>query len=138
MRSLIEAFTTVLIAGIMVLLCGSFIWIQLETNNAKDLHSTYVSMIETSDFDTETINQCKTDAADKGYTLEVTDNSALKKKCATCNKILDPSTPTCSGCGGSKVFDYYEDRECVVKLTYTLDVPVIGLEREGVVNGYAR
>lgn len=79
MRTLIETFVTVFLASITVLICAEFIGIQLQTNNAKDLHTTYVSMIESSDFDTATIDQCKTDAQDKGYELEV-DNSSMPKK----------------------------------------------------------
>lgn len=41
-------------------------------------------------------------------------------------------------CGSEKIFEYYNDRVCTVKLKYKISVPVIGLEREGVVNGYAR
>ena len=56
MRTLIETFVTVFLASITVLICAEFIGIQLQTNNAKDLHTTYVSMIESSDFDTATID----------------------------------------------------------------------------------
>ena len=138
MRTLIETFVTVFLASITVLICAEFIGIQLQTNNAKDLHTTYVSMIESSDFDTATIDQCKTDAQDKGYELEVDNSSTPKKKCSNCNTTMPAATATCPSCGSEKIFEYYNDLVCTVKLKYKISVPVIGLEREGVVNGYAR
>lgn len=138
MRTLIETFVIIFLAGISILICAEFIGIQLQTNNAKDLHTTYVSMIESSNFDEETINQCKADAREKGYELDVDNNSTPKKKCVNCNATMPAETVKCPSCGSEKVFDYYDDRICTVKLNYTISVPVIGLEREGVVNGYAR
>lgn len=138
MRTLIETFVTVFLASITILICAEFIGIQLQTNNAKDLHTTYVSMIESSDFDTNVINHCKTDAQNKGYELVVDNNSTAKKKCANCNTTMAAATVKCPSCGADKIFEYYDDRICTVKLNYKISVPVIGLEREGVVNGYAR
>ena len=52
----------------------------------KDLHTTYVSMIESSDFDTNVINHCKSDAQNKGYELVVDNNSTAKRSVRTATR----------------------------------------------------
>lgn len=136
MRSVIETFVTVLIAGITIIMCAQFISIQIQTNNAKDLHTTYISVIEASDFDNEVIGQCKQDAVNKGYELVVNNTSEIKNYCASCGKEVPESETLCTDCGGS--IKYTPERECEVSLKYKLNIPILQLTKEGVVNGYAR
>ena len=138
MRTVIETFTTVLLISVTVFICACFIGVQLQTNQAKDLHTECVNKIEASDFEPATITACKNEAMDKGYTLEVDNTWTQKKTCTLCNMTV-PSTQTkCPACGSEELANFSRDRIYTVKLKYKIDVPVIGLEREGVINGYAR
>ena len=136
MKSVIETFITVLLASIAIIICSQFIGVQIQTNNAKDLHTTYISIIESSGFDEDVITQCKQDVSDKGYELTVNNTSSVKKRCSSCKKELSDSALTCDSCHMDA--EYYADQKCEVSLKYTIKISIIQIEKEGIIHGYAR
>lgn len=138
MKIIVETFVTIFMVSLAVFISIQFISIQLQTNNAKDLHATYISMVEASDFDADTIAQCQQDAIEKGVTLTIDNTYKEKMICSDCNTVFAIGATKCPTCSGKNIFNYAKDRLCTVKLYYNIKISVLDIDRQGVVNGYAR
>lgn len=104
----IEIYVSLILITIMALLCANFIAADIATMNARDAQSAYVTEIENADFADSVIDKCIDNAAQNGYTLVV-------------NPVQIGST-----------------RMAEVTLTYTYRVPLIGVESDHTITGYAK
>ena len=153
MKSLIETFVTVFLVSVTILICMMFVGVQMQTNQAREVHTDYVNKIENSNLDTSVINECISDAASKGFDMHikgiVTDSgggTAITKKyqcldCSNTTNMYDASgheITRCPFCNSTNLKQYNHDYYCLVSLGYKIKVPVLGLERDGIINGYAR
>lgn len=89
MKLLIETYISIFITTVCIVVCSSFINSELQINEARDFHSSCVSLIEATDFDAETIVNCQKQAIERGY---------YKYKCKSCNKTYDKSLDKCPYC----------------------------------------
>ena len=83
-------------------------------SNARDFYNVAVNRIEDSNCNDQVISQCKSEAGEKGYTLEIEDLTI-----------------------------YNEQPSRLVILKYSITMPVFslfgnGLSKQGVIEGYAR
>lgn len=155
MRLLIENYISVFLVTICALLCTSFIKSEIDINNARDFHSYCIAMIETSDFDSEAIQKCNDEAEKRGYTLTVTsaDEGLIEKvRCGNCGTVFSIKdmdvvkcpNPDCKVPASTtpienpKNYDYFQNRICTVELKYSVKMKILGIEKEGVLSGYAR
>jgi hypothetical protein len=104
----IEIYVSLVILTIAALLCANFIAADISVMNARDLQAAYISEIENSDLSPSVIAKCETNAKSLGYDLDV------------------------------EVVNIGESSMAQVSLTYTYKVPLIGVESEHVLTGYAR
>lgn len=153
MKMFIETFVTVFLVSMTILICVMFIGVQMQTNQAKEMHTEYVSKIENSDLDSTVISECIADATSKGFELSITgicdgdgSNPEIheKKLCGNCNAVMNKKDAAgnevfkCPQCNSTKLKNYKTDKFCLVTLKYHIKVSVLNLEREGTINGYAR
>ena len=96
------------------ILFASFISSNNQVSNARDFYNVAVNRIEDSNCNDQVISQCKSEAGEKGYTLEIEDLTI-----------------------------YNEQPSRLVILKYSITMPVFslfgnGLSKQGVIEGYAR
>lgn len=108
MKAGIEFYVSILLLSIASLLSITLISSNLEIHNARELHSAYIIEIENSNLSDSVIEECKEDAKEKDCTLTVSKNV--------------------SGDSGL----------AKVSLTYSYSVPLLGVESEHTIDGYAR
>jgi hypothetical protein len=104
----IEIYISLIILTIAALLCANFIAADVGVMNARDLQAAYVSEIENSDLSPTVIAKCENNAKSLGYDLDV------------------------------NIVNIGDSNMAQVSLTYTYKVPLIGVESEHVITGYAR
>lgn len=138
MKLLIETFVSVFLLSVAVLVCGQMIGSQLQINEAKDFHAACVGLIETSNFEPFVMESCKQKATERGYELLVETTDRERFLCQDCNTILSTEVTTCTICGGKDIYHYKRQRMGMVELGYTVKIPLLGTQKQGVVNGYAR
>ena len=108
MKAGIEIYVSLLLLVVMALLCANFIAADVAVMNARDAQAAYICEIENSDFADSIIKRCVENAAEQNYVLEV--------------------SPVVIG----------ESQMAEVSLTYTYRVPIIGIESEHTIVGYAK
>ena len=146
MKLLIENYLSIFLVTICAMLCTSFIRSELEINNARDFHSYCIAVIEASDFDTEAMNKCKEEATKRGYELNITSTSIEKMRCKKCNTVFNINdsgitqcpNPNCGNGDPDKIYTYLTNRICTDELKYSVDLKLLGIHKDGVLNGYAR
>ena len=89
MKLLIETYISIFITTICIVVSASFINSELQINEARDFHSSCVSLIEATDFDAETIVKCQENATERGY---------YNWKCKSCNMTYDKILEECPNC----------------------------------------
>lgn len=104
----LEVYISLILLVVVGLLCANFIASDVATMNARDIQAAYVTEIENSDFADSVIHRCEKNAQDRGYKLNV-------------QKVT---------IGESEMAE--------VSLTYVYKVPLIGVESEHVITGYAK
>lgn len=139
MKMLIEAFVSTILIALAVFVCASFINVELQINQVKDFQSTCIGQIETSNFDPAVTAQCQAEAARRGYTLSLnmTKNEEFLR-CQRCNKVFSKDQSQCPTCHSLDNTVYAQDRLAVVNIKYKTKIPLLNIEREGVLHGYAR
>ena len=110
MRVAIEMFSIVIAITLGCILFASFISSNNQVSNARDFYNVAVNRIEDSNCN----DQVKSEAGEKGYTLEIEDLTI-----------------------------YNEQPSRLVILKYSITMPVFslfgnGLSKQGVIEGYAR
>lgn len=109
MKISINSFVAIILITIGVILNGSMIAMHLEITNARRYHTSIINRIESSNFSNAVINEVKTQAANDGYPTTITNLTV------------------------------YEDKtDLLVSTKYTVSVPILGVVKEGTVEGYAR
>lgn len=71
MKTAFEAFVSVFIITIALLLCASVIAADLNTAHARDAYMEYCSKMQDSNFSEIVVNECIYEATLKGYSLHV-------------------------------------------------------------------
>ncbi len=139
MKIFIEAFVTSILIALAAFVCAGFINVELQINQAKEFHNVCIGEIETSDFNEGVILQLKTDAANRGYTLNVdTTKNQEYLKCMDCNQLYSKTEGRCPTCKSLERTEFVQDRMAVVNLSYKIKFPLIGIEKGGVLHGMAR
>lgn len=108
MKAGIEVYVSLILITIMALLCANFIAADVAAMNARDAQSAYVTEIENSDFAPSVIAKCAEAAEKQGYSLSIEE------------------------------IQLGESTMAEVSLTYVYKVPLIGLESEHTITGYAK
>lgn len=111
MRVAIEMFSIVIAITLGCILFASFISSNNQVSNARDFYNVAVNRIEDSNCNDQVISQCKSEAGEKGYTLEIEDLTI-----------------------------YNEQPSRLVILKYSITMPVFslfgnGLSKQGVIEG---
>lgn len=139
MKAIIEMFVTVVFLSLMVVIASQVIGSQLVINSAHTFHTNAVQKIEESDFDSGVIATCIQEAADKGYVLTVTYDRTNVIECTNCNSQWNIGEGvTCSNCGSSNVVTNYENTSGEVKLTYDVEIALLGISESGTLQSNAR
>ncbi len=144
MKLLIENYLSIFLVTICAMLCTSFIKSELEINNARDFHSYCIAVIEASDFDKEAMNKCKEEATKRGYELNITSTNFEKMRCEKCGTVFNidnsgiTQCPKCGNGDAKKRYTYLTNRICTVELKYSVNLKLLGIHKDGVLNGYAR
>lgn len=137
MKQMIESFVTVFLVILSVLIFTQFIGASMQIRSARQFHTACIGEIESSDFDTQAIENCKEQARENGYTLEVVSRREEQLVCASCNTVAEEGTTLCSNCGEDALV-YLNGRLCEVKMEYAIDMALIQIEKGGVLYGFAR
>lgn len=137
MKQIIESFVTVFLVILSVLIFVQFIGASMQIRGARQFHTACIGEIESSDFDTRVIEDCKEQARENGYTLEVVNQREEQLICAECNTVAEEGDAICAGCGGNALV-YLTGRLCEVKMNYEIEMALIHLKKGGVLYGYAR
>ena len=72
MKIVFEAYISVFIISLCVLLCACLISADIEVAGARDAYATYTSQLQDSNFASKVIDACKADANVRGYTINIT------------------------------------------------------------------
>lgn len=113
MRSLVDNFVTIIVFVIIIFTIISFATVEMQLVSARHLHSSAVNQVQSSFYEV--------DADD--LNAQMASSEAFP---ASWHFDVEP-VPTM----GTRT-----DR--LVRLTYTVVVPIFGIEKEGVIEGYAR
>ena len=108
MKAALEFFVGIILLTLTALLGANLISASIVTMNARDAQSAYVTEIENSDLAESVIDDCRKNAESSGYKLDV-----------TINQIGDSEIAT-------------------VSLTYIYTIPLINVNTEHTIIGYAR
>jgi hypothetical protein len=114
MRLAIETFTTIIVVTISCILLSSMISIAAQESDAREFFDVMRSDIEDSDYNSNVIENCKSEAKKKGYKLNVNDLSVSEKR-----------------------------KGLYMTLYYDVTLPVYGIiggngDKRGMIQGYAR
>ena len=111
MKHIIGAFSTLTVLVLNLLLCAAVLTMSAETAAAKEYKAAVVAEIENSNFNPAVIAACQSQAAEKGYELEVT----------------------------TGIYDEVRDvRMAEVLLKYQYEIPLLGISDQRVTRGVAR
>lgn len=138
MKQMIESFVTVFLVLIAVLVLTQFIGASMQIRGARQFHTSCIGEIESSDFDTRVIEDCRQKASEQGYELTVGQQVEQTLLCRECNGVIQKDTMTCAACGKNGTGVYATDRQCDVTLKYQVRMMFANVQEEGVLHGYAR
>lgn len=138
MKQMIESFVTVFLVLIAVLVLTQFIGASMQIRGARQFHTSCIGEIESSDFDTRVIEDCRQKASEQGYELTVGQQVEQTLLCRECNGVMQKDTMTCTACGENGTGVYATDRQCDVTLKYQVRMMFANVQEEGVLHGYAR
>lgn len=111
MKYIIEAFSVLLVVILNLFLCIGIVTVSADVAAAKEYKAEIVAEIENSNFNPSVIEACKQQASSQGYSLYVR----------------------------SIVYDTLNDRRIAeVELTYTYEIPLLGVAQQRVTRGAAR
>lgn len=71
MKAAIEAYISIFIVSICVILCACIISADLNTAGARDAYATYASELQDSNFADDVVEACKNDAVSRGYSIVI-------------------------------------------------------------------
>lgn len=109
MKAAVELYVNSIVIMMIVCCCVFFIASSMRNAQARNFHSTTLAKIEASAGSERVIEESRTEAAKKGYTLQI--------------------SPVC----------LYEDKKYYyVELMYEYSVPFLGTTRKSKIEGYAR
>lgn len=108
MKVAIEAYVSIFIICICALLCVCLISADIEVANARDAYTTYTLQLQDSNFADAVIVACKSDAASRGYVVNIT--------------MFEDDNGNRSG---------------TVELQYDYTIPVIGYTTQRYIRGYS-
>ena len=111
MKYIIEAFSVLTVLMINLFICIGVLTASVDVAAAKQYNADVVAEIENSNFNPNVIAECETQAQAQGYLLEVTTAAYLGND---------------------------ERYTAQVKLTYTYEIPVLGISQQRVTRGLAR
>ena len=86
MKLLIETYISIFITTICIVTCASFINAEMQMNEARDFHASCIALIESTDFDAETIKNCQDKAIERGY---------YYYECLNCNTTYKKTETEC-------------------------------------------
>lgn len=89
MKLLIETYISIFITTICIVTCASFINAEMQMNEARDFHASCIALIESTDFDAETIKNCQDKAIERGY---------YYYECLNCNTTYEKTATECPHC----------------------------------------
>lgn len=139
MKMIIETFVTIIFLSIAVILVAQVIESQITINQANDFHMNAVQVIEESNFNSEVIQACITEAELLGYTLNVSVNQESVSRCTSCNSTWDLQENTeCPVCGNTSAYMDYISNDGIVTLDYIVELPMLGISQEGTLEANAR
>lgn len=138
MKQMIESFVTVFLVLIAVLVLTQFIGASMQIRGARQFHTSCIGEIESSDFDTHVIEDCRQKASEQGYELTVGQQVEQTLLCRECNGKMQKDTMTCTVCKKNGTGVYATDRQCDVTLKYQVRMMFANVQEEGVLHGYAR
>ena len=156
MKQIVETFVTIMLITVIVIVASQIIMVQVQISKAKELHATSIAQIEASNFNKETIAEIKEDLtnnADSNFdlfnedgegndgkeVLMVTEVTTPQKKCDNCMSVFsDVASSRCPSCGTGNLYTYKSDRYAIIELNYTVQIPLLKIQQDGVLTGYAR
>lgn len=139
MRIAIETFVTMLFLSIVVIAITALIGSQIVVNTATDFHAGIIQRIEDSNFQENVIRQCISLGKENGYEIEVHANKKEFMQCSGCNYKWEVSNAvTCPICNSSNITLNHVQHEGTVETKYQIKIPILGVEREGVISSNAR
>ncbi|MFI3173045.1 MAG: hypothetical protein R3Y58_11865 [Eubacteriales bacterium] len=139
MKIVIETFVTVVFLTIMVLIASQLIGTEIQISTAKEFHANVVQLLEESDFNTTIIETCTTKAQELGYELDIVVQKESKLQCASCNTQWNLGEGTiCPTCSSSNIITNYVCHEGAVDMRYVVSLPLLGIEKTGSFESYAR
>lgn len=109
MKSIVPTVITIIGITIITLTASCLITFQLQITAARNFHANCISRIQSSYYNTNVINECKSEASDRGYTLTVQDVSIYKDR-----------------------------KDVLVKLDYKASMLLFDLEKETSIEGFAK
>lgn len=109
MNKLIEGFISITLVIVLAFTGINLFGLAMQKRNAEVYHDKVVYEIESSDFSNVVISNAVASAQQNGYTLSVNQMAVVENKRA------------------------YE-----IKMDYTLLMPLLNVEKDGVITGYAR
>lgn len=111
MKYIIEAFSVLVMLMLNLFFCIAVVSVSADVAAAKEYKADVVAEIESSDFNPNVIDSCKAQAITEGYGLEIT-------PCAY---------------GGTGRVSLAE-----IRLTYTYEIPLLGITQQRITRGIAR
>ena len=108
MKAAIEAYVSVFIICLCVLLCVCLISADLNVASARDAYTTYTLQLQDSNYADAVVSACRADATNRGYTLNI-----------TVHEIGDGS------------------RSGSVEMQYEYYIPIIGYSAQRYIRGYS-
>ena len=109
MKTTITGYIVMILIALTTILSGGYIAMQLQIVAARNYNNAIIDRIQASNFSPNIIAEIVSTAAEDGYPTTVTD------------------------------FTLYEDkRDVLVSTSYTIRFTLFGIEKEGIIEGYAR
>ena len=110
MKSVIPTYILIIGFSILMLASSSLIAFQLQITGARNFHTNAISRIQSSYYSSAAITDLQGKASDRGYKLEVQDISV-----------------------------YPDDRkDILVTLSYDAYMPLFGVTKHGIIEGFAK
>jgi len=109
MKTAITGYVVMILLALTTILTGSYIAMHLETVAAREYNTAVIDRIQASNFSPNIIDEIKSKSVTDGYPTTITD-----------------------------VTLYEDKKDVLVSTKYTVRFPFLGVEKNGVVEGYAR
>ena len=139
MKIAIETFVTMFFLSIVVIVITILIGSQITVNAATDFHAGIIQRIEDSNFQENVIRQCISLGKKNGYEIEVHINKKEFMQCSGCNYRWEISdVVNCPVCSSQNITLNHVQHEGIVETRYQVKIPILGVEREGVISSNAR